>query len=191
MHAMIDLETLGTGPSAAIVQIGAVMFNLETTEIYRDLGFNVYVRLGSYNNEVDNDTIAWWLQEEGAAELGRNLERTALPLSQALDMLSNWPDRFPGVHGWKDIEAVWSNPGSFDLAMLTDAYRRCWKRDPPWSHREHRCFRTLWNVLGYRPMAEIEGLRPHNALDDAAAQANQAQQVVRALREFRERHKAR
>lgn len=176
LHCMIDLETLGTAPDAAIMQIGAVAFEPWIGgEIQREHGFNRFLKMDESNGTFDHGTLIFWLQENYACGMGNQLRSSSVPVTQALTELIQWPTRM-AMSGWWDFECVWANSPDFDLAILRSAYRRhLGHSEPPWHYRASRCCRTLWALQGGRPEEAMEGLTEHDALDDAVQQAYQTQ----------------
>ena len=67
-NVMLDLETMGLGPNAAIIAIGAVMFDPETmqlgSEFYRIINLESAVAAGGI---MDAGTVMWWLEQGAAA----------------------------------------------------------------------------------------------------------------------------
>lgn len=171
-HCMIDLETMGTGPDAAIVAIGAVLFDPaaggdgigDQREWMIDLADAM--RQGGL---VEAGTIQWWLGQGDAARAA--LSRKAEPLVSALPALSDWLR----LHG---VAQVWGNGADFDLVILASTYRRAaihW----PISYRQHRCLRTL---RALRPAVKVESEGTHHtALADARWGARVAVEILRGL----------
>lgn len=88
IDVMIDIETLGTKPGAAILSIGAVMFSAT------GLGETFYtpVSLKSCTDiglTVDPDTVAWWMQQSEEARQAA-FQADAPPLQTALLRLNDW-----------------------------------------------------------------------------------------------------
>ncbi len=178
MHCMIDIETLGTRPDAAVLQIGAVMFDPhDGGQLHNGKGFNQFVTLqhDGGGGSVDHDTLCFWLQEPGASRLGNNLMVNAQPMTVVLDMLDRWPLDLFGVE-WGTVQGVWAKPVDFNLPILRSAYARC-GRDAPWNRRATRDARTLFSITGH-PEVDMTGFRLHDALDDAIVQAMQVQQAM-------------
>jgi len=70
IHAMIDLETLDTGPSATVLTLGAVKFDPYTAkepyaELYIKLDIDEQDRLG---RTVSDSTIEWWGKQDPAIQ---------------------------------------------------------------------------------------------------------------------------
>jgi len=181
-HIMLDLETLGTGNNAAIVEIGAVEFD-PMDEGHGDL-FHRRVTLASamQYGDVDAGTLLWWLQQSHEARanvfldedpiLGKNPE-TALPLGVVLDDFSLW------LEG-SEI-AMWGNGATFDNIVIRSAYRAVGQK-VPWSFRQDKCYRTAINLLpeNRRP-AFVRIGTAHNAVDDAITQVVHLQKVYKEL----------
>lgn len=180
MHAMIDLETMGTGPKAAICSIGVVLFDPLADgdglvpegrgEWYRRVSLADAMAQGG---RADAATILWWLQQSDAAraELGGRTES----LLESLSSLAYWLRE-------RGAEEVWSNGADFDLVILAGAYHRA-AIARPWSYRQQRCFRTLRALRG-DVAATVTGddTARHHALHDARWQARVAVAILRELR---------
>ena len=74
---MLDLETMGKGPSAAIVTIGAVFFDPMTGELGAEFEAHIDLRDSARFGEIDPDTVLWWL--------GQSDEAIARPLPITID----------------------------------------------------------------------------------------------------------
>lgn len=181
---MIDLETMGTGPRAAIVAVGAVMFSLSGLgrTFYRRVDLASAMACGLV---VDAETIRWWLRQGEAARD----EVARLPggdLAEVLYDLEQWMtddgDRGPEAPlepvGPVALE-VWGNGAVSDPVWLASAYEAC-GFEVPWRHYQVRCFRTLRELLPWVPRPR----RPetaHHALQDAEYQATYAGALLREL----------
>lgn len=182
-HVMIDLETMGLRPDAAIVSIGAVHF-----EVFADpvLGHNdiqvvdtlhVAVSLKSCLDAgltTDQSTVDWWAKQSAQARSSWQQEG-APTLLEALTRLSGW-----ALQGSSDQQVCpWGNGADFDLVLLKSAYGAI-GADPPWRYYNHHCYRTVKRLF---PVAEVprQGTH-HNALDDAMHQVSTLRQIVRTYR---------
>lgn len=165
---MVDLETLGLNPGAAIISIGAVRFGPDGLgeEFYRSVDLESCEEAGL---SIDAGTLEWWLdQEEEVQDIltgGEALEST----------LSD----FSAFYG--DSETIWANSPSFDCALLKSAYEAL-EMDVPWSFREERDFRTLRALPG-AVWVDREG-NHHNALDDAKHQARKTYKTLNRYAEM-------
>ena len=63
---MIDIEAMGLGPNAAIIQIGAIIFREDDGKIKDRFDISVDL-MSSLNNggEVDQETVDWWKSQGG------------------------------------------------------------------------------------------------------------------------------
>lgn len=181
MHnVMLDLETMGNGPRAAIVSIGAVFFDPLTGELGAEFEAHVDLRDSARFGEMDPDTVLWWLRRSDEARAGVTKGERLL-LSNALCDLYGWiftssPDR--------DV-AIWGNGASFDNVILRSAYRAA-QLVEPWSHWNDRDVRTVVELgrtlCGFDPKKEMpfEGVA-HTALADAKHQARYVSAIYQRL----------
>lgn len=157
---MIDLETMGTGPNAAVIQIGAIVFNSKTGHAKPDL-FEVDVDLISAlmaGGEVDGRTVRWW-QDQGGPELKRPKE-----VRVALRDLASWFKKYP------DLKRVWAQGPSFDVAILEGYYRRA-GIPIPWGYSMPRDTRTVYDLAKERGWSKPEGTQAvHTSLEDCRRQ---------------------
>ena len=159
---MLDLETMGNGPDAAIIAIGAVEFDLDTCEIglpfYRKVQLDSSVAAGGV---IDASTVQWWLGQSDEARKEFLSNDGAVSLENALVDFSGWCQ----MNG---VEHVWGNGASFDNVILGSAYRRLGMKQP-WPYWGDRCYRT---IKAFFPDIKLERIGVHhNALDDALSQA--------------------
>ena len=160
MDVMIDIETLGTLETSAVISIGACEMDLDKCEI----GRTFYERI-DFNSALDRrtfspETLMWWMQQSDKARQdvigGKTLAK------EALHLLSLWLPEKP---------VVWGNGATFDISMLENLYTS--KGVPvPWGFRDIRDMRTI-AALGAADYAEIESTDTiaHRAVDDAIWQA--------------------
>ena len=64
---MIDLETLGTDPTAPIVAIGAVFFDPKTGELGVEFSATIDFESACERRTPDASTIKWWLKQSDDA----------------------------------------------------------------------------------------------------------------------------
>jgi len=158
-HVMIDLETMGTTPSSAIVSIGAVVFDprygkVSEKTFYRELDWE------DQRRAMCPDTLDWWgNQSEEAKSAMYGMDE----LEDSLNDLATW---LP-----KDCK-VWDNGATFDISMLEDAYRQ-YKIDIPWKFWNIRDCRTVLDMYESKRggLGKKSGGIAHNALHDAIHQA--------------------
>jgi hypothetical protein len=165
---MLDLETMSTKPNAAIVAIGAVVMNFE--ENYLGAAFYRVVSLSSSMEAglvVDSETIMWWMkQADFARKVMQGCDTSPLTL-----VLTDFANFLRYQHAVGEIH-LWGNGAAFDNVVLRSAYEAT-KVIQPWDYRGDRCYRTMRKEYPEVPYPDLTDLNliPHNALDDAKAQA--------------------
>lgn len=168
-HVMIDLETMGLEPNAAIVSIGAVHFT--KTEILGE--FYTPVSLKSCLDSgltTTQSTVDWWMKQSVEARMAWQTE-DAPTLSTALIEFNNWIRQVG-----RDSEICpWGNGVDFDIVLMVSAHRALGV-DPPWRFYNHHCFRTMKNMFNVATFPR-QGTH-HHALDDAKHQAIHLQRIL-------------
>jgi hypothetical protein len=163
---MIDIETLGNKPNAAIVQLGIVGFCKDTGYISVPYSVNIQPHPES---DMDADTVFWWMRQSDEA---REAVFTGPRLSpqQGLEQLTKFiEDNSDPVAGYR----VWSKPSTFDIVILESLYRKC-NMEVPWPHWVTRCLRTLISTAQLPKDQEAVPEVAHEAGYDAEAQAKTA-----------------
>ena len=175
---MIDLETMGSGPTAAIVSIGCVPFDRESLTVGQDEFYTVVDLESSLKAGLtaESSTILWWMtqSEEARTELfsGRRAQ-----LYEALSALRYW---MAGLVPAKNDRKVWGNGTAFDNVILSSAYKAV-GLETPWNFWNDRCFRTMKNEFADMPLPDRSGLH-HKAVDDARYQAECLVEILRSVR---------
>jgi hypothetical protein len=172
IHAMIDLETLDTGPSATVLTLGAVKFDPYTAkepyaELYVKLDIDEQDRLG---RTVSDSTIEWWGKQDAAIQEEAFSPDNRITVGQTLDQLNKW------IVG---VDQIWAQGYGFDITMLEDMYRKA-GRPIPWNFWQVRDSRTLFGVLKEDPRKKMQQ-NLHNALEDSRWQAKGVQIAYRDL----------
>lgn len=180
-HYMIDIETLGNGPEAAVVSIGACRFDpIEGTVEGKGQPGTFYARAdlskSTHPGVIDPSTVEWWLQQSDDARRALLLE-PRYELGVCLGMFEKWVK----ADGLKHRErAIWSNGPTFDEIIMRAAFERYRAAGVRWpfSYRSSRCCRTIFDMTrtaGFdmdefrTPPTDLVG---HHALDDALRQAH-------------------
>jgi hypothetical protein len=162
-HVMIDIETLGTRPGSVIASIGAIAFNPFTGDVGPDFSANVDIAdAQALGLAIDASTIQWWFRQ--STEAKQATFNDGQPLAVALAGLS----RFLNAH---DQPTIWAHGAGFDPVLLEAGYRVCGLKTP-WTHRDVRDTRTIFDLTG----VDLASLRlssdvAHAALSDAIVQA--------------------
>lgn len=163
---MIDFETLGQTPSAAVISVGAVFFDPVTGEkgptFYMAFDIDEQIKKG---RSIDGSTLKWWMGQSGAAK--KVFNEQAKDPKQVLELFAKW------VLSNNSISKIypWGNGSSFDISIFEDLFRmydvKC-----PWMYYNVFDLRTFKRfVAGGEKVDKAEGVN-HNALDDAQNQAN-------------------
>lgn len=165
-RVMVDIETLGLDPGAAILSIGAVRFDTAGLgqEYYRNVDLKSCEAAGL---EIDAGTLDWWLSQD---EEVQDVLTGGIELEAVLREFSH------EYYGHAD--EIWANSPSFDCDILAAAYEAV-GQDTPWHYSDERCCRTLFS-LPMAPEIDREGDH-HNALDDAKHQARVASATLAKL----------
>lgn len=176
-HVMLDLETLSTRCDAAIIQIAAARFNPIAGTVCESGAFNVYVKVSP--GHIDLNTVAWWMQQGVAAQVGKAVQDHGVALGVALSRLRDWlcePQGLPDPS-----LCVWAHGATFDLPILTYHYGLM-SLDVPWHYRAPRDTRTLYDLTpGGMPELPSDDTRKHDALYDATLQAKQVCEAFRRV----------
>lgn len=164
-RVMVDIETLGLEPGAAILSIGAVRFDTD------GLGatFERTIDLESCQEAgltIDAGTLEWWLQQDADAQ---HVLTGGDPLRDVLEAFAEF---------YAFADEIWANSPAFDCEHLAAAYDAV-DKTVPWKYYEQRDVRTVLN-LPAAPDFEQEGTE-HDALDDAVYQAKAVGETLAAL----------
>jgi len=154
-RVMVDIETLGLEPGAAILSIGAVRFDTDGVgdTFYRNVSRESCEAAGL---SVDEDTLSWWQGQDAEA---REVLHGGENIHDVLFDFARWFD---------DAEEIWANSPSFDCEMLEAAFEAV-DLVEPWEFYQERDVRTI-KELPIAPELEQDGTE-HDALDDATYQA--------------------
>lgn len=173
-HVMLDLETLSSANDAAVVAIGACLFDPYGDGFTDKFYCPVDVESAMTHGSVAGSTLKWWLKQSDAVRQQTFPESGALELPAALAWFSAWL-RNKGTN-----VAVWGNGATFDNVVIRSAYAAV-KLPVPWSFRNDKCYRTVINLPGAEAVPFVRSGEAHNALDDAITQALHLQKVMAAL----------
>lgn len=181
-HLMVDMETMGNGPDAPIVSIGAVFFEPSTgntgAEFYQVVSLESSM---SFGMKPDALTIQWWLKQSSEARSAILVDE-ALGLRETLELLADFIAE-NSANGSHTVH-MWGNGCSFDNVILRRAYALT---DTPfavpfWNDRDVRTMVELGKSVGINPRFDIpfEG-DMHNALSDARHQVKYVSAIWQRL----------
>lgn len=177
-HVMIDIETVGTAPGSAIVQIGAcTVGGSGLVPGYIASNFCCGASLESCKAvglTTSEDTLAWWAKQDN--DLRAHVFGSSTDIKDALETLYLWIKGLPGT------VIVWGNGASFDITLLECAYKACGIAIP-WHYRNVRCYRTLtalFRLPAFAAAGISANIKQHDALADATYQAD----VLQAINDY-------
>jgi len=178
-ECMLDLETLDSTPSSAVIAIGAVIFDPADASGYKEIDRYYTVvdprSCVSAGLTIGTDTVMWWMEQSEQARSQFFKDRPKSKLVDALDGFAAFLAKHTDTRG--NIR-VWGNGASFDNVILGNAYRALGKPQP-WKFWNDMCYRTLKNLM---PSVELRrGGTYHRADDDAATQAEHLYRIWQQL----------
>lgn len=174
---VIDIETAGKGPKAAVLAIGAVQCDLTTGE--RGASFYATIRPADayLYGDRDNSTLQWWGEqpEEARREAfgGEMLSHSvACAFSQWLVQIKQ--------------PIVWGNGPTFDITILENLYA-AHRLPVPWKFWNIRDVRTVVDLGERLRCCRAKSEQPfegtqHHALHDAIHEAAYMVNTIKALR---------
>jgi len=182
-QVMLDIETLDTKSTAAIISIGMTLFSVEEGIVdtyYREIDLQSCLDLGL---TISTDTLHWWLR-------GINLlptlidvtdstyKRTGtiqLVLTNLINRLESW---IPDI----DNRLIWCKGTDFDISILCNAYNLI-GYPVPWKYNKVRDLRTLIKLFPQVP-APPKPDNLHNALTDARWQTQHLISILEYIKEI-------
>lgn len=175
-HVMVDMETTGTGPDAAILSVGFVQFNPATGEQLASRSVKIDLRSAvEHGGVIEPGTMQWWAEQSDAArEVLRPRNACSFPV--AMHTIQTWLDGVGPAY-------IWSNGAGFDCVVLRRALERAgYKAWPFWMDCDVRTMVMLGRQLGFDPKTDMpfEGT-VHNALDDAVHQVKYVSAIWQRL----------
>lgn len=181
-NIMVDIETLDTQGSAVVVSIGAVAFDpsnpsVPFVDFYVEFTDDLDVQVAA-GRTMSPSTLRWWLEQGAMAKqvFSSNVDRapfrnsTGAGIQQFCDFVNN--------NGGKEA-LLWGNGSDFDNVILASLLKDMGFKQP-WRFYNNRCYRTLKGLPGAPEKVRRAGTH-HNALDDAATQAEHLQGIFKWL----------
>lgn len=163
---MVDIETLGSGSNALILQVGACYFNRLTGEVGDKFCHSVSIQDSlDWDFSVDGSTIEFWLKQ-----VNRSFLVDPLLIEEVLKLFSQFA---------KTAESAWAH-ATFDFPILADAYKKLGLRlpFPYWITRD---IRTLVDLSGV-PVPKTVKDKSHDALEDCIYQVGYCTKCFQAIR---------
>ena len=171
---MLDLETLDTRVTAAVVSMAAVPFNLKTGFISDDVFYSAInldsaLRYGT----ASGDTLRFWVEKAPPEALAAAWRGTKA-FTKVLDEFTQFMTPFSQT-------AIWSQGPAFDVAILERLYSKM-NLPTPWKFWNARDVRTIIHVCNAAGFPTVN--KPpvaHNALEDARQQTRNVIQAYRNI----------
>lgn len=164
---MIDIETLGTRSTSAIIQVGACYFNRDTGEIGDTFTVNITPQYNLFT--TDTETMNWW--NERPLEAQEAVFSNPIGIETAIRDLHDFLDR--------DDVRIWSH-ATFDIPILLNAFQVLGLKFPI-HYKKMRDIRTLMDLADHYGTKEREGIH-HNALDDCIFQVGYCTEAFNKLK---------
>lgn len=182
MHdLMLDLETLSTRNDAAILSIGACLFDIETGDIGPTFSRHIELDDSPLRGHISADTIKWWLKQDDAARIAITSPAKSVKLASALIELRDFIPRNKTLK-------LWSNGATFDLVIIRNALDRH-NHIIPWQYWQERDTRTLVDIaeritgINAAKTTPFDGIK-HDALADAIHQAHYISRAHNLIRTY-------
>lgn len=170
---VLDIETTDTRPTARVLAIGIALVDNRTREVVAIDNLRLDLHEQAFRSQSD-ETMEFWRSQPERTRAEAFFAKPRRHPVDALNALSEVVEE----HAACGALTVWGNGSSFDIVILEDLYRHFGCK-VPWTYRQHRDLRTLYELAGVRVSdGDRAGLTPHVAIDDAVAEARA---MVRAL----------
>jgi DNA polymerase III epsilon subunit-like protein len=167
-NLMIDIETLGVRPGAAIASIAIVPFDPNAGKVADEMFFATIDVKGQkeYSMHQEIETVEWWLSQP------EEIRAVSFPdkpdfddLSLALEKVQEYV-----LRTGKDVK-VWSHGASFDIPILSEAFYST-GLTIPWHFKNIRDTRTLLDFAAQQGYGvNWETPNKHDPRADVYAQA--------------------
>lgn len=172
-HIMCDLETLGTGPNAAVLSVALVVFDDEQIFAPGPEGYYGKIDHNTLTGDIDAGTVMWWMKQDINA---REELTSAVSASHENNIAAN----VAGVLERNKDALLWGNGASFDNVILRSLLKRN-NHEWPIKYSNDRCYRTAKAMFPQVPKPEFRGTQ-HNAWDDAVNQAEHLYAILQHLK---------
>lgn len=150
---MVDIETLGNGEYAAIVQIAACYFDRVTGEIGNKFDERIDLIDACKYGDVDGSTLKFWFQQD--IEVIKQVMNGSRRLDEVLSEFEIFS---------READCIWSH-ATFDFVIIQEAIKKndCLKK---LKYKSARDLRTLCDLARIKEDDFPKVGKTHNALDD-------------------------
>lgn len=158
-HAMVDIETLDTQPTAVIASVAIIIFSLEdgaTAASSWNVNLKQQIEAG---RTISASTLQWWFDRDKAVQESTFLAPTKHPATVAFEL-----DALLG----KDV-LLWGNGATFDNVLIRNF---CESMGQPLELKywNDRCFRTLAATFDPKKKLQPHSCAKHDAMADCQNQ---------------------
>lgn len=170
---MIDIETMGTGHNAVMIQLAGVFFDRISGQLGEEFCANIRQEsCEEYGFVTTPSTVEWWKTQEPLILEGIKKD--------ARDVLFVINDFYNFYQSQKDVK-VWSH-ATFDFVIVQN-YLQTLKNSYMY-HKNARDIRTLVDLSGIDLKAYDWTQKTHNALDDCKFQVKYCVEALNELQRF-------
>lgn len=162
INVMVDIETLDTERTAAILSIGACTMApfTDTLTFYEEI-----MAVGQEARTQSQSTLDWWKTQSNYPDGGiRNLPAVLTSFSRYISSLRAEP-------------IIWCKGTEFDTAILSHAYKQL-GMEVPWKYSAVRDFRTMKKLFPCSPPYPANPTA-HHALADALHQSAELREMTK------------
>lgn len=175
INLMVDIETLGTRPTAPVLSIGACWFNIYTSEIGETFERFIDLNDACRFTKIETEALKFWLTKDKPL-----IETNFFGKDRMGDALGDLREFYNSGND----ACIWANSPSFDLVILENAYNKYLGSNVPWSFWKQRCTRTVCQLaqgkVSKPPAYANKG--SHTPLGDCIHQARYVSKMFQALR---------
>lgn len=188
LNFMLDIETLDTGPTAAVVSFAMVYFERDRAydACYQVLNLRQQLAKG---RTMSLDTVEWWLTEAYGMYPKKDLPRHDVP--KAIQNLASYMDSYirPMQITYPEPQyetkiVIWAKPPSFDLVIFENlAAQFNVKGILPWKYDAPRDVRSVQDYLDDADWDAIgENTQKHDPVADVLHQIKVVQQFWKRMK---------
>ena len=164
-HAMIDIETLGTGPNCVVLTVGAVKFN-PWNSVEPHSGFLERLDVDQQDHmgrKIDELTLQWWAKQDEHIRQEALGDEGRIALVDFCKKLNKW---------LVGCDKIWCQGPQFDMVILEHLFEQ-FAVHKNWAYWQICDSRTIFNLMPGDPRKNLDGEQAdhHSALADAYVQA--------------------
>ena len=188
---IFDWETLGNRPTSVVLDLAAVVFNLDGDDVFEDLiadkdrtfrvKFDVKEQLINWKRTSDKSTVTWWKQQgEEAQKVLKPDPNLDVSLEEGMQKFKEFVTRHNIYLNPKKETLAYVRGQSFDFPILTDIVANLWPEldytrfpVPFWNQRDTRTalahdLCTPMNTKCPLPEGIFKEFVAHNSIHDCS-----------------------